>query len=184
MDVGIAFCSQCGNKVNSGPISGGGYTGKDLNTVTGGIRKYIDGASEKEKTDKTGKQKWGLFETNYQRNKGISTHQSLDEIENFAKHGVTVSTSPSGGRGGRGSGGSGGGYGGGFGGGGGGGGGGGFGSGGGGFGGSGGGYGDGGGGGGVGNKQFPQGGNKGATFFAMMKEREAAKYKPGYKGPK
>merc|ERR1712154_273970 len=37
-----------------------------------------------------GQQQWGLFETNYQRNKGISTEQSLNEIEQFCKDGVTV----------------------------------------------------------------------------------------------
>merc|ERR1712110_54910 len=45
---------------------------------------------EKEKTEKKGQQQWGLFETNYQRNKGISTDQSLNEIEQFCKDGVTV----------------------------------------------------------------------------------------------
>ena len=36
--------------------------------------------------------KWGLFETNYQRVKGITTEESLQEIEHAAKHGVTSSS--------------------------------------------------------------------------------------------
>merc|ERR1712063_208449 len=66
------------------------YTNEQLTGATGAVRNYIDNASEKEKTEKKGQQQWGLFETNYQRNKGISTEQSLNEIEQFCKDGVTV----------------------------------------------------------------------------------------------
>ena len=52
----------------------------------------MDGASEKEKTEKKGQQQWGLFETNYQRNKGITTDQSLNEIEQFCANGVKVNS--------------------------------------------------------------------------------------------
>lgn len=62
----------------------------DLTNTTSAVRNYIDNASEAEKTGKKGQQQWGLFETNYQRNKGISTNESLQEIEDFCKTGVTV----------------------------------------------------------------------------------------------
>merc|ERR1712137_474203 len=66
------------------------YTNEQLKDTTGAVRNYMANASEKEKTEKKGQQQWGLFETNYQRNKGISTDQSLNEIEQFCKDGVTV----------------------------------------------------------------------------------------------
>ena len=56
-------------------------TRNDMQNTVGAVRDYANNASEKEKTDKSGQQKWGLFETNYQRNKGITTDQSLQEIE-------------------------------------------------------------------------------------------------------
>merc|ERR1712137_1338023 len=63
---------------------------EDMTNTTGAVRDYMNSASEKEKTELKGQQKWGLFETNYQRNKGISTDQSLQEIEDFCQGGVTV----------------------------------------------------------------------------------------------
>jgi hypothetical protein len=42
---------------------------------------------------KYGQQKWGLFETNYQRNKGITTEQSLQEIEAAMKGAFENTTS-------------------------------------------------------------------------------------------
>lgn len=52
------------------------------------MRSYADGATEEEKAKKSGQQKWGLFETNYQRSQGKSLDQSLHEIDEFSKHGV------------------------------------------------------------------------------------------------
>lgn len=61
-----------------------------LTGTTQAVRTYIAGASEEEKEKKYGQQKWGLFETDYQRRKGITTEESLQEIEDFARNGVTV----------------------------------------------------------------------------------------------
>merc|ERR1712137_110155 len=66
------------------------YTNEQLTGTTGAVRNYMANASEKEKTEKKGQQQWGLFETNYQRNKGISTDQSLQEIDEFCSGGVRV----------------------------------------------------------------------------------------------
>lgn len=61
-----------------------------LTGTTQAVRSYIASASEEEKEKKYGQQKWGLFETDYQRRKGITTEESLQEIEDFANNGVTV----------------------------------------------------------------------------------------------
>merc|ERR1712137_1020031 len=66
------------------------YTNEQLTGTTGAVRNYMANASEKEKTEKKGQQQWGLFETNYQRNKGITTDKSLQEIEEFCSGGVRV----------------------------------------------------------------------------------------------
>lgn len=57
------------------------YTAQDLTNTTQAVRSYAASASQAEKEKKYGQQKWGLFETNYQRNKGITTDESLQEIE-------------------------------------------------------------------------------------------------------
>jgi len=100
------FCPECGQKAGSGnaePAAGVQGAVKDYNDnlpktyttdksqdgvkqVTGAVRGYMAGASDKEKESKTGQQKWGLFETNYQRTKGITTEQSLQEIEDAMKN--------------------------------------------------------------------------------------------------
>lgn len=102
---GANFCPECGAKTGGGgaPSTSAAVSSYNDNLpktykkdtskegsaqVTGAVRGYLDGASDKEKNEKTGQQKWGLFETNYQRNKGITTHQSLDEIDHAAKFGV------------------------------------------------------------------------------------------------
>ena len=66
-----------------------------LTGTTQAVRSYIATASEEEKEKKYGQQKWGLFETDYQRRKGITTEESLQEIENFSRYGVAVSGNPS-----------------------------------------------------------------------------------------
>eukprot|EP01089_Gocevia_fonbrunei_P022285 TRINITY_DN8960_c0_g1_i1.p1 TRINITY_DN8960_c0_g1~~TRINITY_DN8960_c0_g1_i1.p1 ORF type:complete len:188 (+),score=75.62 TRINITY_DN8960_c0_g1_i1:3-566(+) len=157
----------------------------ELRGVTGAIRDYSNNASQAEKDKKTGQQQWGLFETNYQRNKGITTDQSLDEIEDFSKNGLSYqagggrntagsagsqSSSSFGGSAGSSSSGSstsGGGFGPG--------------------GSSGGGFGPGGATGtsgvaGGGTGRFPEGSGAGAAFFSQHQQRENAKFKPGYRG--
>jgi len=96
------FCPECGASMPTG--SGGGSDAPSTQSaiksyeanapksktvdpalgVTGSVRAYTASASDAEKEKKYGQQKWGLFETNYQRTKGITTDQSLDEIDNFA----------------------------------------------------------------------------------------------------
>lgn len=159
------------------------YTNDQLTDTTGAVRNYVANASEKEKTEKKGQQQWGLFETNYQRNKKITTDESLQEIEEFCKDGVSVraggetwsvggkgsnpnygASGGQGGSGGFGAGGQGG-------------------SGGFGAGGQGGGFGPGSGGArggapGTGNLSFAEGTNAGAAFFNQHKENDAKKYQP------
>ena len=62
----------------------------ELRGVTSAVRTYTANASQAEKEKKYGQQKWGLFETDYQRRKGITTEQSLQEIEEFCAGGGVV----------------------------------------------------------------------------------------------
>eukprot|EP00013_Stygamoeba_regulata_P021007 CAMPEP_0177650980 /NCGR_PEP_ID=MMETSP0447-20121125/12263_1 /TAXON_ID=0 /ORGANISM="Stygamoeba regulata, Strain BSH-02190019" /LENGTH=223 /DNA_ID=CAMNT_0019153949 /DNA_START=97 /DNA_END=768 /DNA_ORIENTATION=- len=209
------FCGECGTAlpapVSVAPSSSappptavksswdgtGAPPNKDnLTSVTGGVRSYMAGATEAEKTEKKGQQKWGLFETNYQRKKGITTDESLREIDEFARggvvvtHGVDSSSSSSAGGAGSGSGGFGssgravgGGSSGGAG------------SGSGGFGSAGrttggsaagatpsGGIGEFGRRAGAGTGQLPRGGNAGDAYFSQYQQKEKEKYKPGFRG--
>lgn len=156
-------------------VPGTHYTAEELTGTTQAVRSYAASAPQAEKEKKYGQQEWGLFETNYQRNKGITTDDSLKEIEDFSKHGVVPGGGVLGGGGGRGASGGGGG---GFGSAGGGGGGGGFGAG----GAGGGGFGSAGGAGAQGSLPFGPGGDAGAAFFSQHQQKEAAKYKPGFRG--
>jgi len=200
------FCPNCGTKVEApapapatpprGSVcaqaeANGGYSAGELRGVTNAVRDYSNNASQAEKEKKYGQQKWGLFETDYQRRKGITTEQSLQEIEAFCDGGGEVCAPHPSARPGDGP-----------------------------FGGtadgtfypSTGGYnnglsprkfGPGGssggystttttthtagystGVGGSGDIHFADEGNAGAAFFAQHQAREAAKYKPGYRGPK
>eukprot|EP01130_Rhizamoeba_saxonica_P018978 TRINITY_DN96_c0_g1_i1.p1 TRINITY_DN96_c0_g1~~TRINITY_DN96_c0_g1_i1.p1 ORF type:complete len:205 (-),score=51.85 TRINITY_DN96_c0_g1_i1:59-673(-) len=84
----MVFCSNCGNQLNDSnrfcPKCGQAATAAgNLPQVTDAVRGYAANATDEEVAKRAGKQQWGLFETNYQRNKGISTEQSLQEIENF-----------------------------------------------------------------------------------------------------
>jgi len=113
-NVGDAkFCGECGTKIaSSTPAAAsstmaaaketfqdphaGQHGGEKLlggNTkgsgIVGAVRQYTADATTAEKEKKYGQQKWGLFETNYQRTKGITTEQSLQELENAATHGVS-----------------------------------------------------------------------------------------------
>jgi hypothetical protein len=182
-------------------VPGTHYTAEELTGTTQAVRSYAASAPQAEKEKKYGQQEWGLFETNYQRNKGITTDDSLKEIEvffplslspcqhhptlvlthytshsqDFSKHGVVPGGGVLGGGGGRGASGGGGGFGSA----GGGGGGGGFGAGG---AGGGGGFGSAGGAGAQGSLPFGPGGDAGAAFFSQHQQKEAAKYKPGFRG--
>ena len=60
---------------------------KLMSNFTNQVRDYTNNASESERNSKKGQQQWGLFETHSQRQRGITTEQSLQEIENFAKRG-------------------------------------------------------------------------------------------------
>jgi len=171
LEAPFAFCGAH----NCQPVPGTQYTAEQLTGTTQAVRSYAESATQAEKEKKYGQQKWGLFETNYQRNKGITTDESLKEIEEFSKHGVVPGSA--GGRGGFGStagdDGAGGGAGSGSG----------YGAGGGaGGGGTGGFSGSGGAGASQGSAQFGPGGDAGSAFFAQHQQREAAKFKPGYRG--
>lgn len=106
------FCQECGASLQApdkvaapaAPAEGVGgavqeYTDKIQKEyaidpeegVCSAVRSYISGATKAETEKKTGQQQWGLFETNYQRTKGITTEESLQEIENAVNHGVYVS---------------------------------------------------------------------------------------------
>lgn len=58
--------------------------------ITSTVRAFTNAATEEQKNAKYNQQKWGMFETNYQRNKGITTEQSLQEIEAVMGGGVRV----------------------------------------------------------------------------------------------
>lgn len=75
-------CKVCGAKTQSNAAA-------DEATITNAVRNYTANASVAEREKKYGQQKWGLFETNYQRKKGITTEDSLREIEAAARDGIT-----------------------------------------------------------------------------------------------
>jgi len=203
LPAGAKFCPSCGSKVAEAPApatpprdtsiaaqaeAAGGHSRSELRGVTSAVRDYSANASQAEKEKKYGQQKWGLFETDYQRRKGITTEQSLQEIEAFCDGGGEVCAPHPTARPGDGP-----------------------------FGGTASGYqerstggesglsprkfGPGGssgstvtyttgrtggystGVGGSGDIHFSDSGDAGAAFFAQHQAREAAKYKPGYKGP-
>mmetsp|Transcript_19145 Transcript_19145/g.29987 ORF Transcript_19145/g.29987 Transcript_19145/m.29987 type:complete len:209 (-) Transcript_19145:108-734(-) len=197
------YQSSGANNIMAPPLpdrdNNGGNDSGSLQGTCDAVRNYQNNASTAEKEKKYNQQKWGLFETNYQREKGITTEQSLQEIEEFAAGGgKTQGIDSSGGNRYGGSSGGAGGYGGssggagGYGGSSGGAGGYGGSSGGGGFGpgGSSGGYGGGSSGGfggasrsggaGGGTGKFGPSGAGGADFFQQHQQKESAKYKPGY----
>jgi hypothetical protein len=62
--------------------------------TTAATRSYEASASDAEKSSAKGAQKWGLFETNYQRKKGITTDESMAEIEQFARTGIRPEATP------------------------------------------------------------------------------------------
>lgn len=62
---------------------------KTLSDVTGAVRRFKGNTNQDSdlRYQKQGQQKWNLFETNYQREKGITLEQSLQEIEEFERTG-------------------------------------------------------------------------------------------------
>jgi hypothetical protein len=82
-EPGNKFCAQCGEVLPAALLQ-----------ATTATRSYVSAASEAEKDSRKGQQKWGLFETNYQRNKGISTAESMQEIEDFARTGIRPEAHP------------------------------------------------------------------------------------------
>jgi hypothetical protein len=97
----MAYCSQCGEILkahnfcmrcgkNSSPrLPNDPMKKEDLGEITSAVRGFVDAASDEKKEKREGQQKWKLFETHYQRTKGITLEESLLEIENFMEHGVT-----------------------------------------------------------------------------------------------
>jgi hypothetical protein len=77
------FCAQCGEML---PTS--------LLQTTQATKQYVASATADEQQSRKGQQQWGLFETNYQRTKGISTAESMQEIEDFARTGVRPVATP------------------------------------------------------------------------------------------
>ena len=114
LPAGAKFCPSCGTAVAApaqAPVRGespppptpprnntvaaaaeaaGGPSTSELRGVTAAVRSYSANAPQAEKEKKYGQQKWGLFETDYQRRKGITTEQSLQEIEQFCEGGGEV----------------------------------------------------------------------------------------------
>ena len=78
------------NTVAAAAEAAGGPSTSELRGVTAAVRSYSAAAPQAEKEKKYGQQKWGLFETDYQRRKGITTEQSLQEIEQFCEGGGEV----------------------------------------------------------------------------------------------
>ena len=99
---GAKFCMYCGNKVEAAPAAAPNPVARPapapvaakpapattanpaaMRNVTSAVRTVDAGLSQEQRERKEGKQQWSMFETNYQRNKGITTQQSLDEIDDF-----------------------------------------------------------------------------------------------------
>lgn len=69
---------------------------KSVSNLTGAIKSHEANLHESKKGELQGQQKWrGEFETEYQRERGITTNQSLEEIENWAFKGEAPETKPS-----------------------------------------------------------------------------------------
>eukprot|EP01129_Flabellula_baltica_P007490 TRINITY_DN291_c0_g1_i1.p1 TRINITY_DN291_c0_g1~~TRINITY_DN291_c0_g1_i1.p1 ORF type:complete len:170 (-),score=31.73 TRINITY_DN291_c0_g1_i1:48-557(-) len=67
-----------------------------MSGLTNQIRTYSDNATEKEVNDRKTSQNWGLFENNSHRTRGITTEQSLQELEAFNRNGQLPGLSSSG----------------------------------------------------------------------------------------
>jgi len=81
------FCPFCGEKLREVKNDE-----KKMGTVTSAIRS--NKASEENKERKHHQQGWGLFETNYQREKGINVQSSMKEIDDYEQEGKLPSLPP------------------------------------------------------------------------------------------
>mmetsp|Transcript_680 Transcript_680/g.1131 ORF Transcript_680/g.1131 Transcript_680/m.1131 type:complete len:219 (+) Transcript_680:68-724(+) len=79
------YCKHCGEKLQD--ISNLEKTDQ-MTEITKAVRDVTNAASDEKRDKKYNQQKWGLFETNYQREKGITTEESLQEIEAFSRDGT------------------------------------------------------------------------------------------------
>jgi hypothetical protein len=84
-------CQECGGKSFS-DARFCSHCGKTMTATVGqaGLTDAVREVSKGDQGEKYGQQKWGLFETNSQRNRGISTETSLQEIDDAVQHGVVV----------------------------------------------------------------------------------------------
>jgi len=85
------FCKHCGIRVADLPDD---VEDDGLTTITSAVREFTDTASDEKRNAKYNQQQWNLFETNYQRDKGITTEESLQEIEAFSRDGVLPEPAP------------------------------------------------------------------------------------------
>lgn len=84
------FCNKCGIKLADLENED---IGTQLTSITSAARDFTQVNPDKNEK-KHNQQKWGLFETNYQREKGITTEESLQEIEQFQAEGVLPTSAP------------------------------------------------------------------------------------------
>jgi len=85
------FCSQCGGKTTEAPSkTGAPANAQELTNTTSAVRAVAAAQTDADKSKTYGQQKWGLFETNYQRSTNTTLDESLNEIDRFAKGGVIV----------------------------------------------------------------------------------------------
>ncbi|GBG33655.1 Hypothetical Protein FCC1311_098782 [Hondaea fermentalgiana] len=83
------YCPHCGEKLRD--VDG---DEDELTAVTNAVRENEATASPEKREKRYNQQQWGLFETNYQREKGISTEESLQEIERFQADGTAPAPAP------------------------------------------------------------------------------------------
>lgn len=90
--MGEVNCGQCGG-ITFSDAKFCSHCGKEQTFTAGqpGLTQAVRDASAGDDGEKKyGQQKWGLFETNSQRARGISTEQSLQELDSAVQHGVVV----------------------------------------------------------------------------------------------
>eukprot|EP00512_Aurantiochytrium_limacinum_P005028 CAMPEP_0171498682 /NCGR_PEP_ID=MMETSP0958-20121227/7991_1 /TAXON_ID=87120 /ORGANISM="Aurantiochytrium limacinum, Strain ATCCMYA-1381" /LENGTH=193 /DNA_ID=CAMNT_0012033119 /DNA_START=88 /DNA_END=669 /DNA_ORIENTATION=+ len=84
------YCPHCGTQLRG--LEDGE---SELSSITNAVRENEDTASKEKREKRYNQQQWGLFETNYQREKGITTEESLQEIERFERDGIAPTPAPS-----------------------------------------------------------------------------------------
>lgn len=86
------YCWKCNTRypVDSADETDGedgedvGDVGDDVGLIARAVRTNLGSESEEKREERFHQQKWTTFETNYQREKGITTEESLRELEEFA----------------------------------------------------------------------------------------------------